>query len=248
MDLNNTFSGVEATPAQENEKKKMEKALKQDFQTKLANDAEFAAILGTQSKCLEVVNTLGYGRSGSLVHDKKASADAGTRKVKPASNIVGYTVKNVGDKPIQYETAVYSQDENGEYKAEQVTRTLEPGQEVALTRKYMTILTARPEFSFTLANGKMVVKLSSKNPEKIFDRTYFQFSEEAGCTVHDDAVKVAIDEEGPDGTNVIKPEYIETFAGVLVSKKSKKERTKSPKATVQEVMANYVHSLATEEA
>lgn len=123
----------------------MKASLKETVQT----SPDFASKLRRLSNSIKVVNTLGYGKGGNIVVDKKASGDA--RVLKPTSAICGYKLENIGTEVIEYTTEVFSQDETGKFVGQVVKKQWAPGETINLTRQYTTMLCSMPEISFTLA-------------------------------------------------------------------------------------------------
>lgn len=210
----------------------------------IAQDETYLAKRETLSGSLKVVNTLGYGAAGNILLDKEATKKTGSRVVKGTSKIVGYLIENCGTEPLTYETEVWTKGENGLFEARKVTKTLAPGQQAAISRKWLTALTAKPEFSFVLANGKIVSSSSNtegKGIDAILEAHYFVFSKETGLEVNDDAIKNSIDVD-----NVVKPEYEEVF-GYLnnpkASKAGKRGKGGAKGPSVQELAANYINRL-----
>lgn len=241
---------TQATPVKterdkELERKKKVEEMKKSFKDTLQQQPEFKNILHTLSDSIMVVNTLGYGKNGNIVVDKKASAtDEKGRVLKPTSLICGYKLKNVGTEPIQYKTEVFEKDTEGKYVGTVVERTWAPGTEIVLSRVYTTMLCARPEISFTLANGK-IVSSSKRTGGNIKDELaayYFSFTkgeDGATTTVNDDEVKLSVD----DGNGVVKPEFVETFGYLNNPKETRAGRGKSTKYSTQDVAANYINKL-----
>lgn len=226
--------GVDTVKA---ERKAFIKSLKTDLQEKISSDPEYAQRLRSLSNSLRVVNTLGYGTGGNIKLDEN-SAD---RKLVATSQIVGYVVENIGTEPITYKTEVWA-EVDGKYVATASDKVLAPGDKVALTRKFMTVLCSRTEISFVLENGKIITKLGkNKTVESMLNSCFFQFNDDT--TVNDDSVKISVDEVGPDGARHVKPEFIEAF-GYLNNPKEKaaSRGTKSKvNVTVQDMMANYIN-------
>lgn len=220
----------------------MKAALKETVQT----TPDFAEKLRKLSKSIEVVNTLGYGKGGNIVVDKKASGDA--RVLKPTSAICGYKLENIGTEVIEYTTEVFSQDETGKFVGQVVKKQWAPGETINLTRQYTTMLCSMPEISFTLANGK-IVSSSKKNAKSLKEELaayYFAFNKsEDGTTpqVNDDEVKLSVD----DADGKVKPEYVETFGYLNNPKEGRAARTKGAKYTTQDLAANYIHKLLEEQ-
>lgn len=236
--LQETFAAeTVATVEAKDEKKEFVKGLKADLQTKLAQDPDFVQRLRSLSESVEVVATLGYGTGGNIVVDKTSPE----RKLKSTTSIVGYEVKNIGSEPITYQTEVWAKGEDGKYVAEVVEATLAAGETAALTRKYMTLLCARPEISFTLANGKIISNLKKdRQVDEMLNSFYFQFNN--GVAVNDDKVKKAIDID-VDGARVVKDEYVATFGYLNNPKEKKVKAAKGQKLSIQDMMANYVNQL-----
>lgn len=254
MDMNAVFNATEATPvdtaataddkaAKSAKVKQMKAALNETIQS----DPDFSKKLRRLSNSIKVVNTLGFGTKGNIVRDKNAPVGKdGKRALKEASLTCGYVIENIGTEAIEYQTEEFAQNEEGKYVGTKVTRTIAPGEQVALTRMYMTIFCAQPEISFTLANGK-IVGSSKKNIKSVEDELsayYFKFSEaEDGTTpnVNDDEIKLSVD----DANGVVKPEYVKTFGYLNNPKevKAKKATAKSAGLTTQDLVANYVNSL-----
>lgn len=220
----------------------MKASLKETVQT----SPDFASKLRRLSNSIKVVNTLGYGKGGNIVVDKKASGDA--RVLKPTSAICGYKLENIGTEVIEYTTEVFSQDETGKFVGQVVKKQWAHGETINLTRQYTTMLCSMPEISFTLANGK-IVSSSKKNAKSLKEELaayYFAFNKsEDGTTpqVNDDEVKLSVD----DADGKVKPEYVETFGYLNNPKEGRAARTKGAKYTTQDLAANYIHKLLEEQ-
>lgn len=220
----------------------MKASLKETVQT----SPDFATKLRRLSNSIKVVNTLGYGKGGNIVVDKKASGDA--RVLKPTSAICGYKLENIGTEVIEYTTEVFTQDETGKFVGQVVKKQWAPGETINLTRQYTTMLCSMPEISFTLANGK-IVSSSKKNAKSLKEELaayYFAFNkDEDGKTpqVNDDEVKLSVD----DADGKVKPEYVEAFGFLNNPKEGRAARTKGAKYTTQDLAANYIHKLLEEQ-
>lgn len=220
----------------------MKASLKETVQT----SPDFASKLRRLSNSIKVVNTLGYGKGGNIVVDKKASGDA--RVLKPTSAICGYKLENIGTEVIEYTTEVFTQDETGKFVGQVVKKQWAPGETINLTRQYTTMLCSMPEISFTLANGK-IVSSSKKNAKSLKEELaayYFAFNKaEDGTTpqVNDDEVKLSVD----DADGKVKPEYVEAFGFLNNPKEGRAARTKGAKYTTQDLAANYIHKLLEEQ-
>lgn len=229
-------------------KKEQVAEMKTLFRETLQQDPSYLERRHTLSGSLKVTKTLGYGTSGNVMVDKEATAkekaenpDSDKKVLKPTGKVVGYTIENVGTEAIKYVTEVFAQDETGKYVGSKVEKTLAPGQQANISRSYLAMLTAKPEFAFKLANGTLVSKGTSKGElEDILSKFYFSFDKDLGINVNDDEIKVTIDDEG-----VVKPEYVEAF-GYLNNPKEKKATGTKEKFTTQELMANFVNNLIKE--
>lgn len=227
------------------EKKEKIAEMKSLFKKTIQEDPSYLDRRQTLSDSLKVVKTLGYTASGNVVVDKEATAkkkaeDPEAKKVlKSTGKVVGYTIQNVGEAAISYITEVFAQDETGKYVGTKVEKTLAPGESANISRSYLAMLAAKPEFAFKLANGTLTSRSTPKGGvEEILSRFYFSFDKELGLGVNDDEVKVTIDKDG-----VVAPEYIEAFGYLNNPKEKKSTGSGSPKFTTQELMANYINSL-----
>lgn len=239
--------GKDAKKAVKRERVKMMQGMLKDT---IQNDPTFATRACALSNSLEVVNTLGFGDKGSIEVDKTQPVGAdGKRPLKNTAAIVGYRVKNIGEAPIQYKTEEYTKNEDGVWVGQLVEKTLNAGESVELTRKYMTILCAEPEISFKLSNGKMVrgsksVKNGDQDAE--LEAYYFVFAD-SDSKVNDDAIKDRVDRKVKTETGykyVVAEEYETTF-GYLNNGKSAGRKAKIDKSKFdgQVMAANYVHRM-----
>lgn len=230
-------------------KKEQVAELRTLFRETLQQDPSYLERRHLLSNTLKVTKTLGYGTSGNVMVDKVATAkakaenpdDKDVKVLKTIGKIVGYTIKNVGTEAIQYVTEVFTQDETGKFVGQKVEKTLAPNEEANISRSYLAMLTAKPEFAFKLANGTLISKGTSKGElEDILSKFYFSFDKDLGINVNDDEIKVSIDADG-----VVKPEFVEVF-GYLNNPKEKKAGKSKEKYTTQELMANFVNNLIKE--
>ena len=247
--MQNVFGAETEAPvtAEQNAAKKQKIAvIKEAMKATLSTDATYQERLHKWSGSIKVVNTLGYGKNGNIVVDKAAKTDS--RTLKATSKIVGYKIQNIGSEAIEYTTEVFAPDETGKFVGTIVKKTIAPGEQVQLTRQYMTMFCAQPEISFTLANGKIVSssKKSAKNLKEELSAYYFSFNkDESGNSlqVNDDEVKLSVD----DADGKVKPEYVETFGYLNNPKEGKAARAKKPEYTTQDLAANYIHKLLEEQ-
>lgn len=242
------ISGASEVAANAEKKEKIQK-MKASLKETLSTDSSFTAKLHTLSQSIKVVNTLGYGKGGNIVVDKKASSD-GNRVLKATSAICGYRLQNIGDTPIEYTTEEFKQDETGKFVGTIVTKTWAPGTTIDLTRQYTTMLCSIPEISFTLANGKIVAssRKTNKKSASIKDELasyYFSFDKngEDGPQVNDDEVKLSVD----DANGKVKKEFVTTFGYLNNPKEGRVRGAKGPKFSTQDMAANYIQKLLKEQ-
>jgi hypothetical protein len=231
------------------EKKEKIRKMKESLRETLTTDASFTSRIHTLSQSIEVVNTLGCGKNGNIVVDKKASS-ADNRVLKPTSAICGYRLKNIGSAPIEYTTEEYTKDETGKFVGSVVTKTWAPGTTIDLTRQYTTMLCSIPEISFVLANGKIVAssRKAAKKGATLRDELssyYFSFDKngEDGPQVNDDEVKISVD----DANGKVKPEFEATFGFLNNPKEGRVRAAKGQKFSTQDMAANYIQKLLKEQ-
>lgn len=244
--LSNPVEAPVAESVKDDERKAKINEMKAAFKEALMTDPTLKDRIQSLSGSLEVVNSLGFGDAGNIIVDKSTPEG----KLQPTSQIVGYRVRNIGTTPIKYITEVYTKDATGKYVGTKVEKVLEPGQTADLTRQYMTILCSQPEFSFTLANGK-IVRGSAKKVNSIkeeLESYYFRFDKETGKNVNDDEVKLNVGMK-VDGKWVVKPEFVEAFGFLNNPKETAKGGRKASverQFSAQDIAANYVNKLIKE--
>lgn len=227
-------------------KQKLQNALNET----LKKNPEFRSFAASKASSLEVVHALGHGDSGNLIQgaNKTKVKDDGTtvRDLVATSAIVGYEVRNIGTEPIPYKTAVCKKGPDGIWTENVVDAVMQPGQSVYLTRQYMTMLTAAPQFSFHLANGKVQkgsgASKDTKSVRAQLESYYFSFNKDTGKYVNDDDVKLNVSAKGDDGKWVVKPEFEEAFGYLNNPTSVAKTRTPKEKNTLDgtTITANYV--------
>lgn len=260
-------AGVEEVKVDKKEANKKERLeqMNELLKDTITNDPTFVKRLKSLSGGIAVVNTLGYGDSGTLVFDKKATEakiKAGEkgkdgrdpRVVVPTSIVVGYRVSNIGDTPIKYITEEFSANKEGEFVGKRVEKTLEPGGTADLARKYMTMFCAQPEISFRLSNGKIVrgpANVPSGDVDGELEAHYFTFDPKTGLKVNSDEVKLNISTKKKDGKGqtrwVVKPEFEKAF-GYLNNVKVAETRStrRKGKFSSLDAAANLIHRLSQE--
>lgn len=238
-------SSVETAPSVEAnnaEKKAKINEMKQALKDTLSSNPSYIESKNRLSNSLKVVHTLGYGKGGNLIVDKNQPE----RTLKAVPMIVGYEVQNIGTEAIPYKTEKWALDEaTGKYVATKVDAVINPGESAYLTRQYMTMLCAIPEFSFKLANGKMVEssRKAVRDLKGELEKHYFTFNKDEGLEVNDESVKISIDNDG-----VVKPEFVADFGFFNNPKEGKAAKTKSgPSFTTQDLAANYIYRMLSEQ-
>lgn len=233
-----------ATDEKKVKKSEMKGKLVACLRETMQNDKTFATRVKTRSTSLEVTHTLGFSDKGGLVVDAQKEG----RSLVATSGIVGYEIHNIGTEAIPYKTAVCKKGADGIWVATPTDAVLQPGETAYLTRQYMTMLTAAPEFSFELANGKIQkgsgASKEGKTTKEILESYYFAFNKDTGLQVNDDDMKLAIADK-VDGKWVVKPEFEETF-GELNNPKPTAKAARAPKAPKMDssvAVANYVYTV-----
>lgn len=226
---------VEAKEAEMSNKTLLKKAMAKT----LREVPNYHEIRNTKSDFFEVTATLGFGDRGNIVVDKTSKE----RKVVPTSKIEGYIVKNVSEEPVTYRTEVFAENEEGIFVGTVVEKTVNPGEEIQLSRRYMTELFCKEEYNFTLKNGQIVKGPNKANApkEEYLEAHYFKFSKDLDLSVNDDEVKKNIGEKHGDEWKV-KAAYVETF-GYLNNPKEARSKAKREKYTTAELQANLVRQL-----
>ena len=257
--MENVFNTLEETPevkveveAPQNDartaRKEKIKVMEEALKTTIAEDPNFLEKKSSLSEALEVINTLGFGDSGGIVVDKTKSDG---RALAQVSATVGYKVRNNGTEPIKYKTEIFAQDETGKFVGTVTEKVLSAGEEADLTRQYMTMIAAAPEFSFQLANGKIVRGSGARGDKSLkaeLEAHYFKFDKtEDGETiqVHDDSIKLNVGEE-VGGKWVVKPEYAEAFGYLNNPKEAtggRRRKSAGKQYNAQEIAANYINRL-----
>lgn len=249
-DLENKMEdGFDTEQTSEQDKKERAKVMRMEFEDALLADPEMSNKLRSLSDSVQVENSLGFGDKGNIIVDKTKEE----RNLIETSQIVGYRVKNIGSQPIKYQTEEWKLGEDGLYESTKVEKELAPGGVADLTRKYMTIFCARPEISFTLANGK-IIKGSGAKTAKTFDSElesyYFRFNKDENGVqkqINDDDVKLNVGKKVGDEW-VVKSKFVSTF-GYLnnpATDNKGERRSSKEKYTRQDMEANLINKLIEE--
>lgn len=260
MNFNDLAPEAAVAPEVSEPKKKdnsMLKGIVNDYGKKVQQNPEILEVLYKKKDTLRVVNTCGWGDSGSIVNMKEqAIAEGKSRVIGGTSEVIGYIIENIGNETIQFTNGVWSKNEEGIYVESVINDSLEPGEKKAITRKYLAALAAQPQFSLLLENGQIVTPKPTPNmdADEMLSKCYFKFND-SSKTVHDDAVKIAIAEKQMievDGETteawVVKPEFEKTF-GYKMNPKARAKRTKAvngaKKADISRAaVADFVNQLA----
>lgn len=249
-DLENTMEdGFDTEHTSEQDKKERAKVMRMEFEDALLADPEMSNKLRSLSDSVQVENSLGFGDKGNIIVDKTKEE----RTLIETSQIVGYRVKNIGSQPIKYQTEEWKLGEDGLYESTKVEKELAPGGVADLTRKYMTIFCARPEISFTLANGKIIKGSGAKTAKTLdseLESYYFRFNKDENGVqkqINDDDVKINVGKKVGDKW-VVKPKFVSTFGYLNNPATDKKgdRRSSKEKYTRQDMEANLINKLIEE--
>lgn len=247
--------------AKEIAKKQQVEDMKNVFKAAALEDPTLLQNAGSYSKFVEVLNSLGFSDTGGIIYGgekPKVDADGNktkTRDLPPTSGIVGYRVRNNGKETLAYETEDWAFDKTtGQWVGNRVEKQLAPGGVVDLPRRWMTVFSMQVPISMEYANGAVKVRIPSTPTTdealiKVYESSFFQFGNDSGLKVHDDAVKINISQKMKDGKTgvekwIVKPEFEKTF-GFLNNEKSteRKGRKATPQASTQTVTATYLRKL-----
>lgn len=245
----NTETSVETTKKTKGSKKNTAQIEK--FVAKLKADPTLKETLRSLSDSLMVVNSLAFSDEGSIVLDPtKPVTEDGKRPIVKTSKIIGYRIKNVGTEPITYTVSQCTKDADGVWKENQVEKQLNPDETAEIPKKYLTMLTSDPRFSFQLQNGFMK-KSSKSNPANSLDDEleswYFKAADD-DIKVNADSFKVNIGQEVIDGDSnkwVVLPEFEEVFGYLNNSTKKEKAKVNKEKVSIspRDAAANYIQEL-----
>lgn len=175
------------------------------------------------------------------------------RKVTSQPENVGYIIKNVSDKPVEYKTCLYTKNDEGKFVGEEVMKTLAPQEEVAIARPYLTLLALAEEFNLALGNGKIICKIkgSDKDAKSALESPYFSFDSSVGLDINSPEVKELIHEVVEvNGAQkyMVKAEYVELFGNLnnevekATAGKRGKAKTNAIKPGQNEVAAHLLRT------
>lgn len=178
-------------------------------------------------------------------NSKNKEAKNATRKLDYVPGIVGYRFENIGSTPITYPKQVCVL-ENGTFVKKMEMATVAPGESFDMTRPHSIVLLCQPEYSFEVANAKVVqrgskaddVKSAADYVNQIMNSAYLKFTDES--TVHDDSKTIVIDTPVDDTkkTVVVLDEFKSMFAYLENEKvKAAKTGTKAPKTAEEKKAA-----------
>lgn len=204
-------------------------ASKQEFINEIRSNPELAAKRRTMSDMIEVETIIRC--KGLLGRTPKASA----------GRVVGYTIKNVGDAPVEIKTTKYKGEGPGTYEGTPTVVTLKPGSTMKLSKASMAINFTAPEYGGYLANGRITADIDKGTPEEVLESTTFAFRKDAANSQN--ATEFA-DKDDKNGGYVLKVDYIETFG--FLANKAVVNKVKDD-VTDKEAQAHYVYTLAKEQ-
>lgn len=138
-------------------------------------------------------------------------------KKKDVAQLVGYTAKNIGAEPVLIYNSTCFKNASGVWEeTPMATVTLNPGEEVQMTKKALALTGGLIEYSGAFANGTIYAKSKQVTAAELIDNTSFRFSGKSagyeGLSVHSDTFKVRIDDIDEDGFYRVKDEFKEHFA------------------------------------
>lgn len=240
---------VEAPAVQSDKKeakKQLARAYKEAMKDTLDENPDYLEKRRSLTDAVMVVNTLGFGDSGNIIVAEGSTKE--DRKLETVATIVGYKIQNIGKVAIPYTTEEFTKNAEGKWVGEKVKKTLEPGGNAVLTRKYSTVLFANPEFNLKVENGKFIPpkKKRTTDIEALLPGYYFSFNDK-NIKVNDDSVKLQIGEKkktpaGPEKW-FVKAEY-EGIFGYLNNSGGKGRKKKSgPSFDPQDYAANFLQKL-----
>lgn len=248
-----TATVAESVATPKGNKDELEEQVAKELRTELINNEEFQKTFKSRINDLVVTKTLGFSDEGGQIskgYDDSQLNTKGKAKhlLEVVAEIVGYVVKNQGETPIECASQTWKKDESGKYVAEPSQLVIAPGEEKAITKRDMLLITIQPEFAGEFANGVMVTKLKASEMSKhlnnfdyIANKYYIKFNDK-GNGVHDDTVKINISHQEKDGDKtvwVVNDEYKAQF-GFLENepepkavKEKKGKKAKTPKTSIK---------------
>ena len=205
-------------------KDELEQQVAQELRDELISNEEFKGRFKSRVNDLVIVKTLGFSDKGGQIskgYDDSTVATKGksTHMLETVAEIVGYVAKNVGDTDITCPSKVWKKD-GDKFVSEDTTLVIKPGEEKAITKRDMMMITVQPEFAGEFGNGVMVTKLKTSemakyvtNLDYIADKYYIKFND-GDMKVHDDANKINISHQETKGDQtiwVVNDEYASQF-------------------------------------
>lgn len=248
--LDTNVAAPEVESNKKMDKKESVRLYKEAMQATLKEDPEYLAKHRALTGSVKVVNTLGFGDSGSIIVAEGSTKD--NRKLQTVSAIVGYKIQNIGTEAIPYFTEEFVADAEGKYAGQKVKKTLAPGETTVITRKYATVLFSQAEFNLKVENGKFIPPKQKKTNDldAFLAGHYFSFNDRE-MKVNSDTVKLQVGEQrkSPEGASkwFVKPEYESIFGYLNNETKGKGKRKKSgPSFDAQDYAANFIQRLINE--
>lgn len=207
-------------------------------QTLAESGPEIKESMSSRSQDIEVTAALTFGEPKMI----QRQLEGGGVSNEPVANVVGYSVRNNSQVPIECTTTECTLVD-GVYVKNSIPCTIGAGQEVALRKADFVGLMCKTEFSFSASNGKVGTRTYTGNTpaefEAFIEKHNFLFSD---AKVPEMCKPISTN---IDGVDTVLPEYKTTFA-YLENKAEKKTRAtsqKQPAYTPQELAANYVRRL-----
>lgn len=224
-------------------------------------DAEGKKKFKSRVNDFAVTKTLGFGGIQTFVQlspqvkDKNGVVIAERKLENGVTGVVGYMVKNLSKKPIDYvDEECFLDKATGRWDTKPVNKTLAPGAEAPMSRKTLAIFATKWEIAMELSNGKIFPCNAvgvAKDLEGSLDKFRFVFKD--GTPIHDPKVKVLIHNapvtEVVNGKEkkvyTVKAEYESTFGYLnnINIKKSKRGSSGSSVDSTDGAFALYVSQM-----
>lgn len=128
--------------------------------------------LGCMSNCLSVEKAFGFGarlvptRYTIPSYDSYGNVIGNEKVTQVTTTIVGYAVKNISDRDINYMTEEFSEmvvEGKKTYVGKRIQKVLKPNETTILSKLYFNILLLMPEFNCQISNG--FLKPTGKYPD-----------------------------------------------------------------------------------
>lgn len=210
--------------------------IKEQLQEDINKGGEYASLRHTLKGAVEVNGVA------------KAEGIAGKTANK---RIVGYRIKNNGDKVVPLALVKFTGEGPGMYQRSIAHGELKPGEDIVLSRASLGLTLSQPQFGSDVSNGranydKEAYAKAQSVEEKlnVLRATGFAFTKISGLTTSDPRLEIVIDRSLGDKKYELLPEYVEQFGdlangnAVAVTKDTVSEK---------EAMAFYIYTKAKEQ-